>query len=272
MSLDKKINEIKLGMAISTYSNKNTSLDRYLIIDKSLESLNEYLKNTSLKIYCVIIVDGPIPEKHWEILNKYNFNIYCRKINGGVACTKNTSIRKLIENKIDIGVLLDDDVFYYCGSFEKYVESMIKCKLHHMLYCQMDENIRPKNQWKNHDYYKVDINNHFVMRHRGKGVGCLLTFTPELINKIGYFKVMSGKYGYEHINFTFRAIKSGMISNSYDIVNSEQYIDHIGFEHLGKGKFKKIHSICEKERITENNKNKNEWKSDLTQYIEIIEN
>ena len=271
MSLDKNINEIKLGIAISTYSNENTSLDRYSIIDKSLESLNNYLKNTSLKIYTIIIVDGPVPKKHLEILNKYNFNIYFRKINGGVACAKNTSIKKLLENKIDIGILLDDDVSYYTDCFEKYVESMIKCNLHHMLYCQMDETIRPKNQWKKHQYYKVKINNHYVMRHRGRGVGCLLTFTPELIDKIGYFKVMSGKYGYEHINFTYRAIESKLISNAYDIMDSEKYIDHIGFEHIGEGKFKKIHSICEKERILENNKNKNDWNTDLKKYIEIVE-
>ena len=29
------------------------------------------------------------------------------------------------------------------------------------------------------------------MKHGGGGVGCWLSFTPELIKKIGYFKVMN---------------------------------------------------------------------------------
>jgi len=272
MSLNNKISNIKIGIAISTYSNIKTTSDRYLIIDQSLNSLNEYLNKTKLNIYCIIIVDGNIPTNHWNILNKYNFNIYVREKNGGVSCTKNTSIKKLLDNKVDIGVLLDDDVKYYPECFEKYIESMLKSKLHHMLYCQMNEKIRPKKLWKKHDYYEVDINNNKVMRHRGRGVGCLLTFTSELIDKIGYFKVMDGKYGYEHINFTLRAIESGLIPFPTDIIESEKYIDHIGFEHIGNGKFKKIHSLCEEERMCENKKNKNIWNCNLEEYVPLIEN
>ena len=109
------------------------------------------------------------------------------------------------------------------------------------------------------------------MRHRGMGVGCWLSFTPELIKKIGYFKVMKGKYGYEHINFTYRCIHHNIIPYAMDIPNPSKYMDHIGFEPIEDKLFKKSHSISEEYRISENNKNKEEWKLGFDEYLECIE-
>jgi len=257
---------MRIGIAISTYTEDKTDQERYIIIERSLSSLESYLKTTKLDLYVVIVVDGSIPSRHNDLLNKYNFNVYFRKENGGVARTKNTSIRLLLEQNIDYGFLMDDDVEYKKGCFEKYVDTMIKTGSHHMSYCQMPEIVHPKNEWSNMGYIKTNYNGIDVMKHGGCGVGCLLSFTPELINKIGYFKVMKGKYGYEHINFTHRAIHSGLIPYVCDIMDSSNYIDHIGFEPIGYNKFKKSHSISENYRKSENNKNRNEWMNDLDKY------
>lgn len=265
---------MKIGIAISTYTEELTEENRYNIIDKSLQSLQYYLNKTKLNIYCVIVVDGVIPIKHQNILNKYgmdkNINIYHKKENSGVAKTKNTSIKLLLEQNIDYGFLMDDDVEYRLDCIEKYVEVMIKTGSHHMSYCQMPEIVHPKNEWAKMGYIKTIYNGIEVMKHGGGGVGCLLSFTPKLIKKIGYFKVMKGKYGYEHINFTHRAIYSGLIPYVCDIMEANKYIDHIGFEPIGLNKFKKSHSISENYRKSENNKNKDEWKKNLDKY-EICE-
>ena len=61
---------------------------------------------------------------------------------------------------------------------------------------------------------------------------------------------MKGKYGYEHINFTHRAVYHGLIL--IDIMNSYKYIDHIGFKPISYNKFDKSHSIddtLEKKKI-----------------------
>jgi hypothetical protein len=176
-----------------------------------------------------------------------------------------------LEKNIDIGFLMDDDVEYKLDCLDKYVEAIIKCQLHHMSYTQMNPIVHPKEMWESMGYIKTEINGFKVMKHQGKGVGCLLSFTPELINKIGYFKVMEGKYGYEHINFTYRALNQGMIPFVSDIVGVENYIDHIGFEAVGLNKFKKSHSIVEQYRKTENNKNKLEWNKCLDKYEPCIE-
>ena len=43
MSFTKKLDEIKIGIAISTFTEEKTELKRYAIIDKSLKSLQEVL-------------------------------------------------------------------------------------------------------------------------------------------------------------------------------------------------------------------------------------
>lgn len=267
---------MKIGIAVSTYTEEKTDPSRYKIIDRSLESLTHYLKHKrDTNWFVFIVVDGSIPKKHQYIIDKYSTNpyitVYHRKENGGVARTKNTSIRLLMEKEIDYGFLMDDDVLYKDYCFEKYVEAMEKTGLSHMGFCQMPELVHPKAEWKKMGYYETKLGNHAIMRHGGGGVGCLLSFTPNLIKNIGYFKVMPGKYGYEHINFTYRTIQQGHIPFASDIVDSSSYIEHIGFEPIGYNKFNKSHSITEEYRKAENSKNKNLWKKDLDKYESCIE-
>lgn len=267
---------MKIGIAISTYTEEGTDHSRYEIINRSLESLTNYLNHKQDTNYCAfIVIDGPIPIKHQNIIDKYSNNpyiiVYHRKENGGVARTKNTSIRLLMEKGVDYGFLMDDDVLYKNNCIEKYVDAMKKTGLSHMGFCQMPELVHPKTEWKKMGYYETKINNHAVMRHGGGGVGCLLTFTPDLIKKIGYFKVMPGKYGYEHINFTHRAIHQGAIPFASDVINSSDYFEHIGFEPVGYNKFNKSHSISEDYRKAENAKNKNLWNRNLDTVEPCIE-
>ena len=271
MSCSKNINSLKIGIAISTYSEEKTDQSRYAIIEKSLHSLQNILKTCPLNVYVVLVVDGPIPQKHTQILNKFDFPIHQKKVNGGVARAKNTSIRLLLEQNIDLGFLADDDVLYKPNCIEKYVNVIQKGNIHHIGFCQMHPLVHPKNEWKKFGYIKTLVNDVEVMKHGGGGVGCWLSFTPELIKKIGYFKVMEGKYGYEHINFTHRCIHHKMIPHAIDIVDPFSYMDHIGFEPIGYNTFKKSHSISEETRICENQKNKNVWNKNLNLFVECIE-
>lgn len=271
-----------IGIAISTYTQECTDNSRYQIIERSLASLLIFISNAKLRVqtndvsyqyYVVIVVDGQVPSRHQKLLQKYqdHFVIHTRPSNGGVARTKNTSIRLLMEQKVDIGFLMDDDIDYKLDCLDKYVEAILKCQLHHMSYTQMNPIVHPKTLWEQMGYIKTEIKGHHIMNHRGRGVGCLLTFTSELIKKIGYFKVMEGKYGYEHINFTYRALEQKMIPFVSDIVDVEHYIDHIGFEAVGINQYKKSHSIGEEYRKSENQKNKDEWNKCLDKYEECIE-
>ena len=269
---DKNFKEMNIGIAVSTYTEEKTEPERYEIIDRSLKSLKKIMENTK-NIHVVIVVDGEVPNRHNDILEKYvgEFAIHRRSRNGGVARTKNTSIRLLLEKGVDIGFLADDDVLYRDGCIRKYCETIARGRIHHMGFSQMHPTVHPEEEWRKFGYVKENLNGQDVMRHGGGGVGCWLSFTPELIEKIGYFKVMTGKYGYEHINFSKRCMHHGMIPYCCDITNPFEYIDHIGFEPVGHNKFKKSHSISEEVRVAENNKNKNEWKADFDKYVCPVE-
>ena len=271
MNFNKNLNELKIGIAISTYSTKKTEQKRFDIIRKSLKSLENTIKDTKLNIYIIIVVDGDIPIKHKQLLNEFNFNCYFKKNNGGVARAKNTSIRLLLEQNIDIGFLADDDVLYKKNFMEKYLEVITKGQIHHIGYVQMHPIVHPKNEWVKFGYIKTKINNIEIMKHGGGGVGCWLSFTPELIKKIGYFKVMEGKYGFEHINFTHRCIHNKIIPHGCDIIDSLDYMDHIGFEPVGYNKYNKSHSIEESLRKSENDKNRYIWRKNLDEYVPLIE-
>ena len=268
---NKNLNEIKVGIAISTFTENKTEDKRYDIIKKSLDSLQEIINKTKINTYVVIVVDGQVPLKHLNVIDKYDFSIYMKSTNGGVARAKNTSIKLLLEQNIDIGFLADDDVLYKEGCLEEYCSTILNGKIHHIGYCQMHPLVHPKNEWKKMGYIETEYNEQKIMKHGGGGVGCWLSFTPELIKKIGYFKVMKGKYGYEHINFTHRCITQKMIPFAMDIIDPIRVMDHIGFEPVGYNKFNKSHSISEEYRKAENKKNKDEWKKDLDKYVEIIE-
>lgn len=268
---NRTLNNINIGIAISTYTNKNTDNKRYDIIKKSLSSLKNIIKKSKISIYPVIVVDGNIPNCHNKLLHNYDFDIYQRKENGGVSKTKNTSIRLLLEKSIDIGFLADDDVLYKDGCFEKYIEAILITNIPHFGFTQMHPLVHPKNEWEKMGYLKDIINNFELMKHGGGGVGCFLSFTPKLINDIGYFKILPGKYGYEHINFTYRCVHNKKIPYPVDIINSLNYIDHIGFLPTDYNKFTKIHSIDNSYRIMENKKNKKVWKKNLDKYVPLIE-
>ena len=140
----------KVGVAISTYTEEQTESKRLNIIKKSLDSLKTVVSKYCLPIYVVIVVDGPIPNKHNDILSKYNFNIYRRSNNGGVSRTKNTCIRLLLEQNVDIGFLADDDLLYKNNCFDVYTNFICKTECHHLIACYPHKIVHP--DWDKMNY------------------------------------------------------------------------------------------------------------------------
>ena len=52
---NKKLEEIKIGIAISTFTEEKTDDKRYKIIENSLKSLSEVIDKTKLNTYVIII-------------------------------------------------------------------------------------------------------------------------------------------------------------------------------------------------------------------------
>ena len=278
----------KLGIAISTYSEINTDSKRYEIIQKSFDSLISAILKYSDQLYVFIVVDGPVPEIHDKLIEdfvkkceyeysrnqeqnqKTNFhiNVVKRVENGGVAKTKNTCIKLLLENKIDIGFLADDDLLYGGDCFSKYLEFIIKSRCHHLIACYPHPKVHPN--WEQMGYILTMNNGQVVRKHSG-GVGYFLSITPELIEKVGYFRILPGKFGFEHFNFTKRAIYHKMIPFPFDIDESVKYVEHIGFWPIAENLYGKCHSITNQTKDREVGKNKQIWKNNLWYRDPLIE-
>ena len=270
MSFNKKINEINIGIAISTFTEDKTEDKRYEIIKRSLESLQKILQTTKINTYVIIVVDGTIPDKHNQILDTYNFNIYRRSQNGGVAKTKNTCIRLLLEQNVDIGFLVDDDVLYKNNCFDIYADFICKTKCHHLIASYPHPKVHPKKTWDKMNYTLDSYKGQKIRRHGG-GVGYFLSFTPKLIEKIGYFKILPGKFGSEHINFSKRVIKMGMADFHIDINESVNYVEHIGFWPIAENLYGKCHSISKENQKQSSQQNKKYVNLDLDKKIALIE-
>ncbi len=264
----KNITNTKIGIAISTFTGENTEPKRYEIIKQSLTSLSQILKNTNLNIYVIVVIDGNIPKKHEDILNNFNFNIYKRKLNGGVARTKNTCIRLLLEQDIDIGYLADDDILYKTNCFDIYTNFIIKTECHHLTACYPHKIVHPN--WNKLNYKLKTYKGELIRIHNGS-MGYFLSFTPYLISKVGYFKIFPGKFGSEHKNFSKRVKNMGIMDFLFDIDNSNDYIEHIGFWPIAENLYGKCHSIS-KENVTKSSiKNKSYINTDLNKKIPLIE-
>jgi hypothetical protein len=243
---------VKLGVSISTHSSDQTPIERYDVIENCFQSL---VDNNPGNIEVNIISDG-ITEKHRKIIEKFPFNHIERTYNGGIAKTKNTSIKTILEQGCDIGFLSDDDMIFKDKElFNAYTEAIIKTEIPH--YCLFLEANGEK------DCHVREVNG-FEIKQTPWVNGCFLTFTKEMIEQIGYFKVMSYKYGHEHSNFTLRCRHKNITKFHCDILNSSDYIT------IDKGSLAGINSMGEIDQELFN-QNGQEYNKNLGDYIEIIE-
>lgn len=204
----------KYGIAISTFSDQETPIDRLDAIKTSLDSImNEvYLKKT--EIYIFIVCDTCIP-KHKEILDKYPFEIVYNKKNMGISYTKNIGIKKILDNGCEYGFLLDDDILIKNNQiFDKYIEAMVKTGFHHFSYIIDKEDER----------FTESINGIKVVNTTYLN-GVFLTFSKSLIDEVGYFEVLPYPYGHEHTAFTNKCIRKKLIPYFIDIVNNDNDIE-----------------------------------------------
>jgi GT2 family glycosyltransferase len=244
-------NSKRLGVAVTTYSDKNTTPHRYAIINNCFETL------ASVSGVTVNIISDGITPRHRKIIEGYpQFNHIERAENGGVAKAKNTSIRVLLEQNIDIGFLVDDDlIFKHPGAFIAYAIAVMKTGIPHFCYFEVDHPNESEN---------IVINNYEIRKTRFV-MGSFLTFTPELIDKVGGFRVFDYGYGHEHSNFTLRCIAQGHIPFFCDIKNPMDYL-RMDFRSMMGDYGKSI--VVDWDRCRQN---EIESSSDLTEHYPLIE-
>ena len=201
---------MKIGLAVSTYANENTNLERFNIIKKCLDSLD------NIDIHIIIINDASIVKEHINLINKYKdkYHIINREINGGIAKCKNTALKYFEENDFDYCFLMDDDVEILDKNFyQYYINASEKTNIDHLCF-------------QCHSRHKVNIKNinGIEIKESNHTNGCFLMITKRMIKEIGYFKILPFKYEHEHSNYTTRAIVFGLAPGYVDIIGSEKML------------------------------------------------
>ena len=212
--------KLKLGLAITTYSNSKTSDERYKIIRDCFESVHN---NVTIEV--VIVNDGSEEPRLLEILDEYSdrFEIVTRVENGGISKAKNDCIKCLFEKDCDIMFLMDDDVLILQDFTELFENAITKSKISHFNY--IVKSLHPELE-KHGNKFKQ---NKIPIQQSPRLNGCFMTITKEMVETIGYFKVLPNRYGHEHTEYTLRAIRNEFAPGFVDLQNSE---DYIGFHEL----------------------------------------
>lgn len=205
---------INTGLAITTYFRNGYDKERLSIFRRSIRSLIS--SGYGGRIF--IVDDGSETFDHIAVIREEDTSnriaVIFRHENGGIARAKNTCIRTLLEAGCDTGFLADDDIEYSPGWDARYVETMSRFKIPHL------------SMYIDKGFETVEEDGG-VVRATPHVNGCFLTFTRELIDRVGYFKILDYKYGHEHSNFSVRCLNFGEIPFFGDIAEREKYLNII---------------------------------------------
>lgn len=210
--------DFKIAVVIKTYSDKDTSPMRIKIIEQCISSVKNIEDTADIFIH----IDGSNTKQHKRILNRYRdkYPIIKSKINRGIGGICNYAMRSVLHKGYDICFMCDDDIIFKKDMVEKYCEYILKSGVGHLGYypsAEISVNAEKK---------IMMIGNTNLIIHKYAYSGCMYSFTPYVVKKIGYLPVFNYKYGYEHEIFTKNYYYSEGINHlgQYDIPNSANYI------------------------------------------------
>ncbi len=174
------------------------------------------LEQTSYRGPVIIVDDGSSCEQHLRFLDGLatsgRYEVVRRPENGGISRAKNTCLRLLAESRAEIGFLAEDDIIFREGWDEAYITAMQRSGIQHFSWYVQN----PSDQI-------VACNGALVSASSGL-LGLLLTMTREVLAKVGGFKILPHRYGYEHIQWTYRNVLAGLAPFPCDIAESHRYI------------------------------------------------
>lgn len=202
----------RTALAILTYVDR----DRPPAVRRRLRDALASLERTGYRGAALVVDDGSTCAEHLAHLDLLassgRYEVIRRPANGGVSRAKNTALRALADHDFDVAFLAEDDILFRDGWDLAYTAAMSRSGIQHFSWYVHD----PANQ-------VVACNGSLVTATSGL-LGLLLTMTREVLTRVGGFKVLPHRYGYEHIQWTYRAILAGLAPFPCDIVDSHRYI------------------------------------------------
>ncbi len=135
----------------------------------------------------------------------------------GVGTMRNILLEQADKTNFDFGFLMDDDIYMTKPGWDNLYYAYSKLTgFPHLCYFNAT--------WlKHHSGLTLPIN-------VWQSMGCLHTFTPEVIKKIGYYDVANfGKHGAEHWDWSARACRAGF-NNKLVFLDAPNSNDYVGMQ------------------------------------------
>lgn len=201
----------RTALAILTY----VDAARPAAVGQRLPEAIASLERTSYRDPVFVVDDGSTCSDHLEYLSSLDnarYTVVRRPVNGGISRAKNTCLRLLAQTGAEILFLAEDDILFHEGWQGAYGEAMRRSAIHHFSWYEA----APGNL--------IMACNGFLVTMTAGLLGLLMTFTQEAVRRVGGFKVLPHRYGFEHINWTYRAIHAGLAPFGADIYRSSRYV------------------------------------------------
>lgn len=214
------LNSKKLVLGVTTY-NRLGYLKAFI---NSWEQTRNQQYNWTLIITDDGSTDGTIgflknfkPNGYQLIVNQWS-----RK---GVHIGTNGIFRQALNERFDFGFKADDDIFFTKPGWDDlYIAAVEKSNYQHLCYFNKGWKKARFNYQKELLSAQTDVEN---------AMGCFWTFTPLMLEKIGWFDVESfGKCGYEHVDYSMRACRKNFndAKKFYDAATSNEFISMQGLD------------------------------------------
>jgi hypothetical protein len=194
--------------------------DRPTIFRRLAESLLKY-DSPDLNISYFVFDDSNDISSIRSVSSEFHFNFIHTGTRIGVARNSNHAIR--VFRNFDYSILINNDCeALHRDWVRKYYDASQKTGIQHLCFRQTGiwgagTNKRPE--------FINTINDIKIKTIYDFPQGALLTFTPEIINKIGYFDAKSFRgYGKAHWHYSLRVSLSGIQREGiHDIEDSNKY-------------------------------------------------
>lgn len=211
------ISNIRHSILISTYVSSKSH-------ENSIKRLPETIKTLISSGYpgdIWIVDDGSDNINHLDnlkwlsLLNRVR--IIYHKHRYGISSVKNTCLQIIRDHHYDFSFLSDDDNQFNTGWWDEYIRAYLYTGIEHFSWSFPDLTRRNMTSL---GYSKIYSN----IDRIEKTAGILLTVTQNIIKKVGGFKILPAYWGYEHLDWTDRIVKSNIVPFICDIVDSYKYV------------------------------------------------
>jgi glycosyltransferase involved in cell wall biosynthesis len=187
------------------------------VVGRRLRDAIVSLERTSYRDRVFVVDDGSSCAEHLRYLDSLardgRYKVIRRPANGGISRAKNTCQRVIAEQKVEIGFLAEDDILFHEGWHDAYIDAMRRSGVQHFSWYLPDP-----------DNCVVACNGCLVTATSGV-LGLLLTFTPNVLARVGGFKILPRRWGYEHVQWTQRIVLAGFAPFAADIADSGRFIE-----------------------------------------------